>query len=332
MKSAERLASHLLVLGLKIREHIIRGRDVDLDRHAVAETAGDTIFAIDRRVEPLILDAMAALPADLLPILVVCEGLGEDGRRRFGPAIGPILYRILIDPIDGTRSLMYDKRSAWFLAVAAPDRGEGTRLSDAVASVMVELPTSKQGLADHFLISGGAVEGVRQSLTGGAGKQLIARPSSEPNLRHGFGQVASFFPGTKTLAAELMERIATATLGTLSISEASIFDDQYICTGGQLVELMTGRDRFCCDLRPIFYEILQQRGGGNPQGLCCHPYDMAGLPIALGAGVLVTDGFGKSLDAPFDVETPVHWCGYANAALRATIEPVIQGWISSNLN
>jgi hypothetical protein len=331
MTNTEQLADHLTSLGLIIRERIMVGRDTAADSRAMGVAAGDTIFAIDRKVEPLILSAMVKLPADLLPVLVVCEGLGKDGRQRFGPADQPLKFQVLIDPIDGTRSLMYDKRSAWFLAAAAPDRGGVTSLGDAVVSVMVELPTSKQGLADNFVSIDSVAKGERRNLLGGNAKSLTSRPSTETSLRHGFGQVASFFPGVKVLAASLMEAIAAATLGAVSVKEASIFDDQYICTGGQLVELMTGRDRFCCDLRPIFYDILRREGSSAESGLCCHPYDMAGLPIAKALGVVLTDGYGNELDAKFDVESPVHWCGYANQELRNSIEPVIQGWLRERL-
>jgi len=55
---------------------------------------------------------------------------------------------VLIDPIDGTRGIMYDKRAAWALAGVAPNRGPATRLSDIHLAVMTELPTSKMGFAD----------------------------------------------------------------------------------------------------------------------------------------------------------------------------------------
>ncbi|MBZ0171467.1 MAG: hypothetical protein K8E66_03730, partial [Phycisphaerales bacterium] len=141
------------------------------------------------------------------------------------------------------------------------------------------------------------------------------------------GQVTSFFPGTKILAAELMERIASQTLGEVRAGEALVFDDQYLTTGGQLVELISGRDRFCCDLRPLLFEIVRRGGGPVAEGLTCHPYDMAGLLVAQRAGVIVTDGFGRELDAPFSVDHGVHWCGYANGSLRAAIEPIIQAWL-----
>jgi len=40
--------------------------------------------------------------------------------------------------------------------------------------------------------------------------------------------------------------------------------------------------------------------------------------------VIVTDPDGGPLRAPLDVESPVAWVGYANAALRESIEPVLQ--------
>ena len=35
--------------------------------------------------------------------------------------------RLIVDPIDGTRGLMYDKRPAWALAGVAPNKGPGRR-------------------------------------------------------------------------------------------------------------------------------------------------------------------------------------------------------------
>lgn len=331
MNDAQQLSAHLVNLGLRIREHISVGRDPAIDSKSLGVGAGDTIFALDRKVEPLVLAAMEALPTSLLPVLVVCEGLGRDGRQWVGPTDLALNYQILIDPIDGTRSLMYDKRSAWFLATAAPDHGADTRVKDSVTSVMIELPTSKQGFADEFILIDRTVVANRRNLVTGNCRTVTAQPSTETTLRHGFAQVSSFFPGIKVLAADLMETIASATLGVASIDEASIFDDQYICTGGQMAELMIGHDRFCCDLRPIFFRILNGNSRSEIDGLCCHPYDLAGMQIAKEFGVIFTDGYGHDLDIGFDVKTNVHWCGYANGDLRNAIEPIIQRWLRDHL-
>ena len=34
------------------------------------------------------------------------------------------VWRVIVDPIDGTRGLMYQKRSAWILTGVAPNRGK----------------------------------------------------------------------------------------------------------------------------------------------------------------------------------------------------------------
>ena len=332
MHDAQGWADRLEALGAAVRRHVgglVRGGD-DL-RAPVAQEGGDTVFAIDRHVEPVIEREVAAWPAACLPLVLVAEGFGADGRRTFGPADEPPKFRLLVDPIDGTRSLMYDKRSAWFLAAVAPDAGDATRFRDAFASAMVELPTSKQEWCDAYTAAAGApARGRRCRVGGGDPRPLPPRPSATADLLHGFGHVSNFFPGTKVLAAELMERIAAEVIGPVPPGQALVFDDQYICSGGQMAELVAGRDRFCCDLRPLFYDILARRSGTAVRGLECHPYDVAGLLVAEQAGVVVTDGFGAPLDAPLDVHTGVHWCGFANAALAARVLPVVTAWLAEH--
>lgn len=319
-------------LGLAIRAHLMSARrdPTELSR-VVGFEGGDTVFALDRQVEPIIMHEIEAWPSALLPVMVVAEGLGPEGRRRFGPPTGDVRWHLLIDPIDGTRGLMYDKRSAWFLAAAAPGDGPAM-LSRAVSAVMVELPTSKQGWADDLAADEeGGLTGCRVNLGSGHAVPLPISPSQRHDLLHGFGQVTSFFAGTHRQAADLTEAIAAALCAPRP-GEATLFNDQYISTGGQMVELALGRDRFCCDLRPLFETIATRAAvpGATVPGLACHPYDVAGMLVARRAGVVLTDGFGRELDAPFDVTTSVHWCGYANQALRIRIEPIIQAWLRSH--
>lgn len=321
------------MLGNAVRREIVSHRGEAGLSSPVAFEGGDTIYGIDKKVEPLIVEHAGRWAAEAGAVEVVAEGLGADGARRFGE--GEPAWRVLIDPIDGTRNIMYDKRPAWFLGAAAPAGDGASRLSDAVASVAMELPTSKMNMADDFSATRGGPAVCVRSRLGPHGSVVehtpgAIGPSGAPDLRHGWGQVVNFFPGTKVLAAGLMERIAGETLGVVRAGEALVFDDQYLTTGGQLVELMCGRDRFCCDLRPLLFEIVKKGGGEAAEGLCCHPYDMAGLLVAQRAGVIVTDGFGRDLDGPFSVGHPVHWCGYANGSLREAIEPIIRGWLAEH--
>ena len=68
---------------------------------------------------------------------------------------------------------------------------------------------------------------------------------------------------------------------------------------------------------------------GQPEGLCCHPYDCATLLIAEEAGAIITDEYGRPLDGPLDTTTGLSWVGYANPALRRRIEPLVQGFLSN---
>lgn len=326
----ELLARSLLQLGLAVRRRLIavmRAGGHDLAR-PIAHVGGDMVYELDRRVEPVLEQVMDAWPEDGKPLLLIAEGLNESGRRRFGAESAPLRYRLLVDPIDGTRALMYDKRSAWFAAAIVPEAGEMTTLEQSVAAVLVELPTTKQAWADAWVaVRGRPVWGQRSRLDDTRVEDLTPSPSRAETLRDGFGHIVSFFPGTKVLAAELLERIVQATLGRNEPGEAQVFDDQYISTSGQLVELMVGHDRFCGDLRPLLQRIGRRGGEAGDHGLVCHSYDMAGWLVAQQAGVILTDGFGRPLQLPLDVHHPVHWCGYANAGLQARIQPVILAWL-----
>jgi len=85
---------------------------------------------------------------------------------------------------------------------------------------------------------------------------------------------------------------------------------------------MAGHDRFIADLRPLLRPVLASRG--LPPALTCHPYDICCALIAEESGVIVTDPCGRPLDAPLNVEAEVAWAGYANAHIRAQIEPLLQ--------
>lgn len=333
----ERILHHLKTLQRQIRDAIIESRETGDGGGGGAGggglaavtrvSAADTIYGIDATVEPII-EAYCQQWGKECPLVVVAEGIEPESGAAFphGTPVEDCVIRVLMDPIDGTRGIMYDKRPAWALACAAPNKGSGTQLSDAIVSVMTELPTSKMGYADVlWAIKGKGAQGERQNLAVPAFvKPLKLRSSTAETLAHGFASVANFFPATKVLASELMEFLVEKTLGKLDATKAQVFDDQYICTGGQFYELLNGHDRFIADLRPAFYNLQ-----GGEEGLCCHPYDCAGLLVAQEAGALITDETGKPLDAPFDTTTSLSWIGYANPKIKGQLEPLIQAFLKS---
>jgi fructose-1,6-bisphosphatase/inositol monophosphatase family enzyme len=364
-------------------------------------SAADTIYNIDADIEPVIESYLENWGREQALVLIA-EGIEPETGRVFpsGTKEEDALIRLIIDPIDGTRGLMYDKRAAWTLAGVAPNLGAGTRLSDIEVAVMSELPTSKMGFADVlWAIKGRGARGLRERLdgksatlepaamdmrgrpigqvltkmgkvadehliealnaqksTGGlfgqllvglgrvnetdvqialafqkgdeprldpklmsviVGEPLALRPSESETIDHGFAMVSNFLPGTKVLASELMEYLVKQLLG--EAHKASVFDDQYISTGGQFYELIVGHDRFNADLRPVFHRMQS-----SAMGLCCHPYDCATLLIAREAGVIITDETGAALDGPLDTTSALSWIGYANGLLQRRIEPVIR--------
>lgn len=320
----------LLEFQRAVRSMLIASRRAQGLAAVSRESAADTIYAIDAVVEPL-LEQFCSEWGKTTPLALIAEGAvdeaGNEGTRIFpaGAREADAKIRLIVDPIDGTRGIMYDKRPAWALAGVAPNLGPTTRLGDLEVSVMTELPTSKMGCADVlWAIRGRGAQGRRIDLRDGQPSPLPLRPSQAQQIDHGFASVSSFFPGTKRQAAELMEFIARKVMGAIDVTKAAVFDDQYISTGGQFYELIVGHDRFIADLRPLFYQM-----SGAAEGLCCHPYDCAGMVVAQEAGVILTNGLGGPLDGPLDTHSSLSWAGYANAALRGKIEAVIRDYFAT---
>ncbi|HTW95169.1 MAG TPA: hypothetical protein VMD30_10270 [Tepidisphaeraceae bacterium] len=328
LPDAPGIADRLIEFQAAARQSLIASRK-SADLHAVNRaTAADTIYQIDTVVEP-VLDEFCRQWAKKTPLVLIAEGIADESGRE-GMKIYPegssedkATIRLIVDPIDGTRGLMYDKRSAWALAGVAPNKGPSTRLRDIEVSVMTELPTSKMGFADVlWAIAGQPSQARRVDLRNSSQEPLPLAPSRASDLDHGFAMLTHFFPATKPLAGLAMQYIVEG-LGGRDPSNAVIFDDQYISTGGQFYELIVGHDRFNADLRPLFYEIQKI------DGLCCHPYDCAGWLIAQQAGVILTDSRGNPLDGPLDVTSPLSWVGYANATLRSRIEPLLAQFLKN---
>ena len=325
LSDPESIVDRLLAFQRMVRDRVVQSHRSPGMHEVSRSSSADTIYAIDTVVEPILVEFCEEW-GRTTPLVLIAEGLedeaGREVERRTFPAgtrEEDAAIRVIVDPIDGTRGIMYDKRPAWALAGVAPNKGPRTRLRDIEVSVMTELPTSKMGRADVlWAVKGRGACGRRVELSGSGAIDLPLQPSNSAHIDHGFASVSNFFPGTKVLASELMEFLARELVGPADVCQATVFDDQYISTGGQFYELIVGHDRFNADLRPLFYQIQ-----GQPPGLCCHPYDCAALLVAEEAGVIVTNGLGNPLDGPLDVTTGLSWAAYANNTLRRRIEPLL---------
>ena len=326
MRDLTTLRDSILELHRQVRDKVIAATEreqveslstVDRDRE------GDTIYAIDVVSEDVVNRFASTLAADHSFVLIA-EGL-PGGRHCYpaGTDESAAEWRIIVDPIDGTRGLMYQKRSAWVLTAVAPNRGADTSLRDVVLAVQTEIPLVKQYLSDQlWAVRGEGAQARRHNRLTGQSGHIRLVPSSATSIAHGYASVTRFFPGARDVLAAIDEEIVLAALGPHGPGKASCFEDQYASTGGQLYELMAGHDRFVADLRPLVRPFLAKRG--LPPGLTCHPYDVCCALIAEESGVAVTDAYGRALNAPLNVAADVAWVGYANVRIRAHIEPLLQ--------
>lgn len=323
----ETLLSPIRSLHERIRADVVASferSDLEALSAVAREEQGDTIYAIDRVGEARLVPFFTELASATGPLLLVAEGL-RSGKVMLPQDAGEeeAVFRVIVDPIDGTRGAMYQKRSAWILTGVAPNRGRDTCLADIELAVQTEIPLLKQHLSDTlWAIAGRTVGAERTNRLTGERRPLTLRPSREPTIAHGFAMVSRFFPGIREELAAIDEEIVRGALGPVTRGKAHCFEDQYISTAGQLYELMSGHDRFNADLRPLLEPLFERRG--LAPGICCHPYDLSTELIARELGVLVTGVSGERLSAPLDVETDVAWVGYANDAIRRQIEPLLQ--------
>lgn len=314
----------LCALQAHIRDAVIASRRVHAKSFAkiAAVTEADTIYRIDKISEAAILRWFTENWPRSLPVELVMEGI-EDGEIVTFPRGTPVAktaWKCILDPIDGTRCIMYDKRSAWSLGGIAPQRGAKTSLADIVVAAMTELPTTKQARSDQFsACRGGKLYATAKDLSAGKTRTLPVRPSQARDFKHGFASFSRFFPDGRALTSQIEEAIWRELHASEAGAAPLIFDDQYIATGGQIHELLTGRDRFVGEIRPLVFRKL-----GIESSLVCHPYDLCTALLLEVAGGVVEAPLGGPVRARLDTTSPVAWVGYANPYLAKLLRPTLR--------
>ncbi len=313
----------LRLAATRLREGVTAGLRAE-SAERLSQTAGvrggDLVYRLDEHAEEPLL-AICEAWGEEEPFLLIAEGL-DGGKRVFpaGAAAEELAFTLIVDPVDGTRGLMYGKRSAWALFGVAPAPRDGfwPALADITLALQAELPTPRAALADTlWAVAGHGAHGETLDLRDGTVTRFTPQPSGAVSLAGGFASFAKFFPGVKARTVEIEEAFFREVMGPPPEDAPQVFDDQYISSGGQLYELMVGHDRFVADVRPLFAER------GLAASLCAHPYDLCTELIAREAGVAVRDPWGAPLRAPLDTESPVAWVGYASETLRARLEPAL---------
>ncbi len=289
----------------------------------VGQGAGDVTYGIDRASER-VLESWLETTARSQPVSLLTE---ETGWRHMAPSSsgarnvdsfdhgGP---RIVVDPIDGTRNLMTDLRSAWtVLGVAGPGATE-PRMSDLIAGIVCEIPDSRAARGRVLTaVRGGPCWLRDEPLAGGASaERRELRTGTEARVDHGyfpfFKYLADLRPAISAIEARFFERLRAHEAADVR----NCYDDQYISNGGHLALLALGTYRMIADLRA---HVAARRGRPT---MTTKPYDIAGALIcARAAGCVITDVDGRELDFPIDVSTPISFVGWVNGATRDRLSP-----------
>jgi fructose-1,6-bisphosphatase/inositol monophosphatase family enzyme len=255
---------------------------------------GDEVFGVDARADRRLVDELVSRCAQRWPGRLVMEGF--DTEVPVGDGGGPWVY--LADPVDGTRPWLAGKRSAWILLGAGR---EASTLEDLEVGAAVELPTERARIGRvAWAAQGGGVHAVDDDLaSSGRSTPVTLTPYGEEDLHRSWVTVARFSPGQKGA-------IGTWEDGLLAGLE--VYEDPYLCSGGQLMGLASGQDAAVLDPRPLFGAAL-----------CAHPYDLAALVVAREAGVVVEALPPGPLSVALDPRADVAWAGYANEQIAKTL-------------
>ena len=216
--------------------------------------------------------------------------------------------RIAIDPIDGTRPLLGDLRSAWTSIAACPAGPEQPLASDVSYGLLGELPTSMtEGwrLIRAEAGLGATIERCSFAATSEAARVPLTA-DTDNRSDHGVFSFFRFTPEQRPLIALIEADFFARIEREEGADLMHCYDDQYICNVGQIVHLALCAYRMIADLRAHL---------SRATSTTAKPYDLAAaLLIGREAGCAITDASGSELDFPLDATTPVSFVGWANHA------------------
>lgn len=313
-------------------EGIVQARESgtqDALARPVGEGAGDITYGLDEPAERA-LDAWREAQEDPLSLLTEESGWRHAGAgdpsatnpsATNGASRDPFAHsgpRIVVDPIDGTRNLMTDLRSAWsVIALAAPGSGQ-PRLSDVVLGVVSEIPDSRAASYRTLVAErGGACRFEQRRIDDGTLIRASAlHTGHDARVDHGYFPFFKYMADQRPLIASTEAAFFQRLARHEQADVRNCYDDQYISNGGQLALLAQGTYRMIADLRAFLAAT-----SGRPT-ITTKPYDIAGAVLcAQAAGAVIETPEGGPLDFPLDVETPVSWVGWANAETRERLAP-----------
>ncbi len=320
----------------RILKRVRRALDSQSQEHLAEikrESTDDTIFALDVYAETDLIEDITELFSPFCELTLVCEGEEAHGGHPI-PCSNPenvhTKVTLILDPVDGTRGLLYSKRSAWILSAIAPNMNcKQPTLQQIEIALQTEIPTMRSNLSDQLLaIRGQGVQARTQNLENGTSKKFRPQPTSSPTIKGGFSTVCRFFPPGRKELADLDDVMHQEILGAAP-GRALVFEDQYLSTGGQVYQLAMGKDRFVADLRGTLNQY--RRDCGKAEALTCHPYDICTFLVATELGVMITMPDGSPLNYPLDTLSQVSWLGFANQEIFEEVYPTLTKLIPQHL-
>lgn len=339
MKLAQAWLPRLVALSDRLRvatrsallEAIESGK-LDAMARPVGRGAGDVTYGLDVPAERE-LDRWLEENARRGPLSLLTEDAGwrHRGPGKRGKTVelagfdhgGP---RISVDPVDGTRVLMTELRSAWSVIGLAGPGESAPRLSDVAMGVLSEIPDSRAASFRRLSARRGAgctlEERTLRGRALGGRRRLSTGKDDRPD--HGFFPFFRYAADQRPALAAI-EAAFFARLARLEGAEVrNCYDDQYTSNGGQLALLALGRYRMIADLRA--WDAARRKRAS----VTSKPYDVAGAVLcAREAGCVVEAADGGELDFPLDAETPVSFVGWVNSAtherLRRHLSAAMRG-------
>lgn len=287
---------------------------------ATATVEVDTIFGIDQIAEHLLFEYLAAHQHEAPAFLLVGEFETGD-TLKFGT--GEPQFRVLFDPIDGTRLVMCGKLSGWILSGIFPEKGEATRLSETLFALQTEIPLPKYLHTETlWAVPGKGAHRLVENLSTHEFSLALRRADTAADLRHSFVSFVNIFQHGKTAIAALEEDFLRRALAGHENEPALVFEDQHLSSAGQLHALVAGQTKLVVDIRPLLNRVLQRRGKATM--LCSHAYDLCTWLIAHEAGAIVLSPNGEPFDGATHAAAETAWIGFTNRALAERYQEMLR--------
>ena len=254
------------------------------------------------------------------PVVLVAEGCRADASCcPRAPTAADARWVIIVDPIDGTRGLMYQKRPAWILTGVAPTDPRRARWPTSSWPCRPRFRWSSSICRDELWAVRGPGRGghARQPADRRASRSRLAPVAAGDDRARLCDDLALLSRASRRAGRDRRRAWSRRCWARRSPGKAQSFEDQYICERRPALRA-DGRAR---SVRRRSAAAVRAAAPGRRAALCCHPYDLCTELIAreLRRGRSPTSGAAARTRRSTSPPTS-SWVGYANEALQA-VEP-----------